>query len=75
MNDAEKLLEKLKGVPKDMPTVDELEAIAQFRKEQESGTLSLRIPKSLHSQLKAEAKAEGISLNQYISFVLASRTR
>lgn len=75
MNDAEKLLEKLKGVPKDAPTEDELEAIAQFRTEKESGVLSLRIPKSLHGQLKTEAKAEGVSLNQYISYVLASRSR
>lgn len=75
MNEAEKLLEKLNGVPKEMPAEDELEVIAQFRAEQESGTLSLRIPKILHSQLKTEAKMQGVSLNQYISFLLASRSR
>lgn len=73
--DAGKLLEKLKDVPKAEPMPDELKAIAEFTMEQESGTLSLRIPKMLHSQLIAEAKREGVSLNQYISYVLASRPR
>ena len=36
--------------------------------------IALRIPKSLHERLVAEAKAEGVSLNQYIVYVLSSRT-
>ncbi|TWT30729.1 HicB family protein [Blastopirellula retiformator] len=31
-----------------------------------SGTLSLRLPKSLHAALKVEAEAEGVSINQLI---------
>lgn len=38
-----------------------------------SGNISLRIPKSLHSDLYEESQNEGISLNQYLLYILASR--
>lgn len=36
-------------------------------------TLSLRLPNSLHSQIKELAKAEGISINQFISTAAAEK--
>lgn len=33
--------------------------------------LSLRLPESLHQQLTHEARREGVSLNQYLVFLLA----
>jgi len=36
-----------------------------------SGRLNIRIPKSLHQRLSQEAKADGVSLNQYILYKLA----
>lgn len=36
-----------------------------------SGQLRLRIPKSLHASLSAEARKEGISLNAYIGYLLS----
>ncbi len=36
--------------------------------------LTLRLPTSLHRQLESLAKAEGVSLNQYIVYVLTSKT-
>lgn len=36
--------------------------------------LSLRIPESLHRQLAAQADQEGVSLNQYLVFLLAQRS-
>ena len=36
-----------------------------------SGKLVIRLPKSLHKKLKEEAKAEGVSLNQYMIYKLA----
>ena len=36
-----------------------------------SGRLLLRIPKSLHLRLKEEARAEGVSVNQYATYKLA----
>lgn len=40
---------------------------------QYSGRFVLRIPKSLHRDLANEAEAEGVSLNTFVSNVLASR--
>jgi predicted RNase H-like HicB family nuclease len=40
---------------------------------QYSGRFVLRIPKSLHRDLANEAEAEGVSLNSFISNVLAGR--
>ena len=36
-------------------------------------TLSLRLPESLHKQLKEIAKQEGISINQFISTAVAEK--
>lgn len=35
--------------------------------------LSLRLPESLHKQLKALAKAEGVSINQFITTAVAEK--
>jgi antitoxin HicB len=40
---------------------------------QHSGRFVLRIPKSLHRELAIEAEAEGVSLNSFVSNVLARR--
>jgi predicted RNase H-like HicB family nuclease len=37
-----------------------------------SGKFALRMPKSLHSRLAAQAAREGVSLNQYIVYRLSS---
>lgn len=36
-----------------------------------SGKLSIRIPKELHKRLREDAKANGVSLNQYILYKLS----
>ena len=36
-------------------------------------TLSVRLPKSIHEQLKEIAAEEGISMNQFISITLAEK--
>ena len=36
-------------------------------------TLSLRLPDSLHEEIKALAKEEGISINQFISSAVAEK--
>ncbi|MBR1497156.1 MAG: toxin-antitoxin system HicB family antitoxin [Oscillospiraceae bacterium] len=38
-----------------------------------SGRLVLRLPRSLHRELKKEAAAEGVSLNQYLVYTLSRR--
>ena len=54
---------------------DPSEAITleEFKKnlEEFSGKLVLRIPRSLHKELKEEAEIEGVSLNQYMLYKLA----
>jgi uncharacterized protein (DUF1778 family) len=35
--------------------------------------LSLRLPKTMYSQLRAAAKAEGISMNQFIMLAVAEK--
>ena len=37
------------------------------------GRLSLRLPESLHRQLTTQAQHEGVSLNQYLVYLLAQR--
>ncbi|HEX9732156.1 MAG TPA: toxin-antitoxin system HicB family antitoxin [Thermoanaerobaculia bacterium] len=37
------------------------------------GRLALRLPDSLHQQLATQAQHEGISLNQYLVYLLAQR--
>ena len=39
-----------------------------------SGKLMLRMPKGLHQRLATLAKSEGVSLNQYLLFLLSSAT-
>ncbi|OYQ65231.1 toxin-antitoxin system HicB family antitoxin [Pseudanabaena sp. SR411] len=39
-----------------------------------SGKLMLRMPKGLHQRLATRAKSEGVSLNQYLLFLLSSAT-
>lgn len=51
------------------------ESVIRRRETEYSGKVNLRIPKSLHGDLSHEAKRQGVSLNQYISYVLASRPR
>lgn len=47
--------------------------LEEFRKslEEYSGKLVLRIPRSLHKELKEAAEVEGVSLNQYMLYKLA----
>lgn len=40
-------------------------------KEEYSGKFNVRVPKTLHRTLVQSAKAEGVSLNQYISYALS----
>lgn len=49
-------------------------SLEEFRKslEQYSGKLVVRIPRSLHKQLKEQAEAEGVSLNQYMLYKLST---
>lgn len=48
-------------------------SLEEFMKglEDYSGKLVLRIPRSLHKQLKEQAAVEGVSLNQYMLYKLA----
>ena len=39
--------------------------------EEYKGKVSLRIPKTLHRQLAVNARFEGVSLNQYIVYLLS----
>lgn len=50
------------------------EAPEPSREQEFSGRFLLRIPKYLHQRLHEEARAEGVSLNQYILSLLAERT-
>jgi antitoxin HicB len=38
-----------------------------------SGKFLMRVPKRLHAELAGAAKAQGVSLNQYVLYLLASR--
>jgi len=38
-----------------------------------SNVVSLRMPKTLHEQIKALAKAEGVSLNQFVMLALVEK--
>lgn len=40
--------------------------------EPKSGRFNLRIPKKLHSDLARKADEEGVSLNQYVTYLLSS---
>ena len=45
--------------------------LAEIAANECSGKLIVRIPKTLHKDLKTTAKAEGVSLNQYIAYKLS----
>jgi predicted HicB family RNase H-like nuclease len=60
-----KILEELQGDDDDLP-----EKLALAR-----GQFILRLPKSLHAALMAEAQAEGVSLNQLCMAKLATQLR
>lgn len=47
------------------------EPVPEPSEEKYSGRILLRTPKSLHRLLAEKAKAEGVSLNQYITYQLA----
>jgi len=38
-----------------------------------SGQFLMRVPKRLHSEMAKAAKAQGVSLNQYVLYLLTSR--
>lgn len=48
-------------------------SLEEFKKslDEFSGKLVLRIPRSLHKELKEQAEIEGVSLNQYMLYKLA----
>lgn len=48
-------------------------SLEEFKRSLEdySGKLVLRIPRTLHKELKEEAEVEGVSLNQYMLYKLA----
>lgn len=48
-------------------------SLEEFKRDLEeySGKLVLRLPRSLHKQLKEAAEIEGVSLNQYMLYKLA----
>ena len=61
---------KQMGDTSDGITLDEMDKLRMERDEY-SGKISLRVPKSLHRELARGAKKEGISLNQFILYKLA----
>jgi predicted HicB family RNase H-like nuclease len=72
----------LDNAPTVEPDLCEIEAIKQFENDKDkkvvsvselecSGKLLLRMPKSLHKELREKALAEGVSLNQYVLYKLA----
>lgn len=78
---------KLKSLPEQDPDEMDLAMLAQAKAENDgstvslesykkeldeySGKLVLRIPRSLHKQLKEAAQMEDVSLNQYMLYKLA----
>ena len=78
---------KLKSLPEQDPDEMDLAMLAQAKAENDgstaslesykkeldeySGKLVLRIPRTLHKQLKEAAQMEGVSLNQYMLYKLA----
>ena len=77
---------EINALEPEVPTQDDLDAIAranaespedtvtleEYKAQREySGRLLLRIPKELHKQLVEAAKENGVSLNQYALYKLA----
>lgn len=83
----DKRFAEIDALPPEQPTAADLTAIAaaeaedtaqavgleEYRSslEEYSGKLVIRIPRSLHKELKAAAEIEGVSLNQYMLYKLA----
>ncbi len=79
----------LESVPEVEPDEMDLAMIAQAEAEDDGTTMTLeefreelaftgrvnvRMPKSLHKRLAANAKLEGVSLNQYVVYSLTQQT-
>ena len=52
-------------------SIPEPEPTPEARVSSYSGKLALRVPKSLHAQVAARARREGVSINQFIATTLA----
>ncbi len=85
MND--ELKKKIAALPAEEPDELDLQMLADAQKENDendgidfeeyfeqrkSNTVSLRIPRTLRKQLQEHAQDEGVSLNQYCMYLLAS---
>lgn len=85
-SDIETRFAEINALEPEVPTQDDLAAIARasaedpedtvtleaYKEQREySGRLMLRIPKELHKQLVEAAKENGVSLNQYALYKLA----
>lgn len=75
---------KLKAIPETAPDAEDKQALRRIAAatdkstaplsktvELRSGQISLRLPRTLHTDLAHRAELEGISLNQYILYILA----
>lgn len=61
-------LAAIKAAKEDTDTI----SLTEYKAQKEySGKLLLRIPKELHQQLAVNAKANGVSINQYALYKLA----
>jgi len=72
------------NIPEVEPDLEDIEAIARIEVRNDSdyktkeemeynGKILVRVPKSLHRDLLAQAKNEGVSLNQFIVYKLAGQ--
>ena len=93
MNEAERLLEKLAGVPVIEPTAEEQKILDEYDADMAGGKASeyrsldkisrKRIQRQAQRPYSQESaprfifrgETQGVSLNQYIAYVLASRKR
>lgn len=74
---------RLQSLPEEEPDAQDLAMLTEAKAENDgsttslkdleaySGKLNIHIPRSLHQKLSQEAKADGVSLNQYILYKLA----
>ena len=74
---------KLQSLPEEEPDAQDLAMLTEAKAENDgsttslkdleaySGKLNIHIPRSLHQKLSQEAKADGVSLDQYILYKLA----
>lgn len=88
MNDIEKRFAEINARQPETLTAEEAESLARaeamddgttvslddLKKELDdySGKIMIRIPRSLHKTLKQAAAVEGVSLNQYVIYKLAT---